>query len=316
VSFLDFNPYSYFVEGGTNGSDFGVDQITQTAMNQMSKTIADILSSYTSTNKDLLSTLRNNVLTSIGKYRNNFTMSLTGKVERSTGKVSEIQSQIGDANRQLENIGISVGAGAGFGLYGALESFLASYYEGVGERAGQIAIQMEQYFETHPWVQQGSRVAQAYEEYAGRYVDRTVLNAAEILGAAESAAAIGGVAVALGAAIAIYAGIELNIGELAVEMQDFYQLMKEDHDNIEQMESEIDVHFVEGEWQDNTRSAEVIAAIGAAIAGGSANLQSSLMGFVNDWLASVGTKYGGADDEGEIGEGLLGLIGGGFGGLF
>ena len=113
MSFWDFGGVLSLVTGGPDyGNDFGIDQTTQTAINQMAKGVTDILASFQTERSDLWGTVRNNVLSNIGKSRNSMIMSLANNTQNLQSTLKNIEVQQTQEQEEALSAAITTLAGA------------------------------------------------------------------------------------------------------------------------------------------------------------------------------------------------------------
>jgi hypothetical protein len=331
MSFFDFNPYSYFVSGDSQG-DFGIDQTTKTTLDQMSKSILDMLGIMINKNTGYMATLRNGLISSFGKTKNSMVLSLN------------------NGSNSAGSAGASAGvaaSGAIAGIVAAINSLSAEIEQITYTGGGYIAdtIGKTEYI-TH-------RLGQTVEEFynaGGKASDLTklynpgrdeIFYGKEVLTElgkgmqkaieAEAGAIFGGVAelstitgAGLGAILASVLTIPGDTEQITQDQVDAamaqYQLeqSQEIQENMGNLEAETE------SLVDNTNefmlsdSFEAMSLISGIITGTTQNLQSSLVGLVNKFLAGaggpLGKDTGGGADPGDLG--FLNFFAGGFGGLF
>ncbi len=332
MSFFDFNPFNGFVSGSMDNSDFGIDQTTKTAMDQMSQTILGMLESLQSNQDSTFANMRNSILNSIGKTKSSMVLSLSNKSSQNLVSSTQSQDSDGASSAILESI---AGGIAGLTVYlqtlpAELEQIIYTGGQYIADTIGKT-----EYIE--------QRLGQTMNEYLENGYSVDSLNVLfrqsspefnDLMSSikAETDGIFGGIATLSGAlstaGLGAVIGSVLTIpGDSQQPTQDqidaaiaAYQAQQEQEmqDNMNQMESEIGEELVAGDdsWQANTSAAT--SAIIGTIAGTSTNLQSQLGNLINNWLANVGSKYDNSDDgavqpdsNGNF-PNLIGLLSGGF----
>ena len=327
MSLFDFNPYSFFVSGDSQG-DFGVDQTTKIAMDQMSKSIFDLLGAMGSETKGYMATLRSGLLGGIRNAKNSMVLSLN------------------NGSNSAGSAGASAGAaasGAIAGIVAAINSLSAEIeqitYTGgeyIGDTIGKTEYIAHRLGETvNDYLDAGGKVDNLTKLYnPGR---DEILYGREVLTElgkdmqkaieAEAGAIFGGVAelstiagAGLGAILASVLTIPGDTEQITQDQVDAamaqYQLeqSQEIQENMGNLESESEGWISEAEGNVDNSGAQAMSLIAGVVTGAIANLQSQLVSLFNQEILSMGNKgggvLGGPDDD--IGEGLSGFFTGGF----
>lgn len=332
MSFWDFGGFTSLVSGDPDyGSDFGVDQTFKTMENQFAQMLTNFMGAFQSQSNDIWSQVKNNILKSIGTYRNNYVMSLTGKAEQMQGKINEIQQQVAEGKGELESVGIAGGVGVGLGALGGILSGIASsaqvYAEAAADKAAYVRTEVANWMMRNEELFGGTlegmyRTIAAKEDFFGRMFNEFEqpgwLTAEYASAALLETGLFSGLGIAIASAAAIYGAIELNIGELAVENINWQQIMEDNRDQIDNLESEAEQHLVEGQSQEESArekmQSDFMKSISTTLMNGG-NLQETLINEINKWLQSSPGNFGGSSDDSGVVADLVGLVGG-FGGFF